>query len=106
MADLTVPPPNGETVTFTEEQAIRQLSRTAWQKDGNNLVSHHTYTPEAVAQIEEPLTRATRDAIKFRTEPSDDGSRQLLMQARDAERFFNRRGLTPNIENQETARVR
>jgi hypothetical protein len=106
MKELPGPPIDREPVVFREEQAIRHLSREVWERSGNNLVSRHSFTPDAVAQIEGPLTEATRDALKFRTEPSNDGSKRLVLQARAAERFFAEQGLAANIEAEQSARLR
>ena len=86
-----------ESVVFNEAQAIEQLAREEWVRHGRALISKHGYTPSATAQLTEPLTSATRDAMRLRTEPTGDGYHRFVASARHAESFLAEHGFAPNV---------
>ena len=93
---------------FSEEQAIRHLAEESWTRRGNSLVSRDSFSLEAVNQYLESLHPETRDAIKLRSEPSRTGgtlsdSRKMLLDARDAERFFAEHSLNLSVHEEQLA---
>jgi hypothetical protein len=96
----------GEPVVFSEAQAIEQLAKEIWQDAGRLMVSRDSYTAKAVAQLQEPLTQASRDAMKLRGEPwgepGEEGYLKLVMSTRGAKAFFSERGLTPTVAERNT----
>lgn len=86
-----------ERAVFNEAQAIEQLAREEWVRQGRTLVSKHGYTPSAAAQLTEPLTSASRDAMRLRTEPTGDGGHRFVASAHHAESFLADQGFAPNV---------
>ena|ERR1051325_2205564 len=85
----------GTSVVFSESQALKQLAKEQWNREGDLLVSQNAYTPEAVNQYQEPLTARTREKIGFSTTPDHFGggapnTQKLVLNAAAAERFYPR----------------
>jgi hypothetical protein len=91
-------------IAFSEEQTLRHLAEETWTRQGNRLVSRDSFSPAAVNQYSDALSRDTRDALKLRSEPSRTGdalsdARKLVLDARSAEAFFKKQALTLNEQD-------
>ena len=86
-------------VILTEAKALKHLAEEAWNRAGKYLVSRDGFMPEAAQQYIEPLSRRTKDALKLRVQAhplTEPGAKQLVLDARSAEKFMSKHGLSLN----------
>lgn len=82
----------------TEEDALNYILQETWLRRGTKLISADALLPEAVQVHFAPLSQDVRKTIGFRIIPDASGGKKLMLNAVNAEAFFEQRGTPLHIE--------